>query len=247
MSFRNFCSSIYKNSLIPLKIVYYFVLSCLASFYFYFKTGQQISISRSIKNSITESHRTICQNQDLNNVPMNTNKHLNCLDLSTKLLTAIKTNEHNKPLVINFGSFTSEKFTSSLAEWRLLTSQFSHTVDFLVVYTSEGMSCSKGSKYFKYGKLKETSIFERIAKAEKFCDIEKPNCRVFVDNMNNGCSRAFGSVPQRHCVVFNGRISYLSDFGDWNYQSRRLQKVFKLETTMKYENTNSIYPPAKLQ
>ena len=167
----------------PLKFGYFLLLSCLSNIYFYFKISSKISFKKSIRNSISESNKKIQKNQTFP-------KNLTCIDLSTKSLVLLKTktNTKNRPLVINFGSLTSEKFINTLPEWRQLTAQFNHTVDFLMVYTKEGQTCEESSRYFKYGEISETSIFERIAKAEKLVEKERPSCSVFVDNMNNtGC------------------------------------------------------------
>jgi len=109
-----------------------------------------------------------------------------------------------------------------------LCGKFSDIADFVTVYISEAHPYESGdlpeNYEFKFGSHERFE--ERIEAAEslnqKFKNLSIA-CPLLVDFMDNKANKAYGALPERLYVLFNGKIAYMGGQGPFGYKINEVE------------------------
>lgn len=91
-------------------------------------------------------------------------------------------------------------------------------MDFVVVYTSEAHP--RDGWYYdgsRYDIRQHRDLGERIDSARNLFSLGLP-CTLLVDTMNNAVSRTFDALPERVCIIRDGRVVFIGGFGPEDYE-----------------------------
>jgi len=104
-----------------------------------------------------------------------------------------------------------------------LCGKFSDIADFVTVYISEAHPLESGdlpeNYEFKFGSHEQFE--DRIGAAQslnqKFKNLSI-TCPLLVDFMDDKANKAYGALPERIYVLFNGKIAYMGGQGPFGYK-----------------------------
>lgn len=124
-----------------------------------------------------------------------------------------------RPLVVNFGSMTWFPFMSKIKQFCEVARDFSNSVDFVIVYTSEAHA-SDG--WFLPSNPQQTRAHQNF---EERCEMAKSlkseldyPCPIVVDDMDNAAADKYGGRPDRLYIIQNKIIEYQGKYLPFNYR-----------------------------
>ena len=136
--------------------------------------------------------------------------------------------QHNRPLILNFGAVTCPIFAQNLKHFNDLFSEFADFADFLIVYTRESHASNEWRfENAAHSVRQHRSIAERLHVARLVTECYNTACGVVADDITNESSLAYGALPMRLFVLYNGQVHYEGGYGPMGYNMQELKSVLE--------------------
>lgn len=133
----------------------------------------------------------------------------------------------NRPLVVNFCSWTCPVFRVRVGEFLSIVQEFSDVADFLTVYIDEAHP-SNGWAFKNNVEIPaHATLEERCQAAKLMLDSVKFNCPVVVDTMENEANKAYAGLPIRQYVIKNQNVVYAGLPGPTYYNPKEVEQWLK--------------------
>lgn len=135
----------------------------------------------------------------------------------------------NRPLVVNFGSWTCPVFRNRVNEFLSIVQEFSDVADFLTIYIEEAHPTNGWKLENNITIPQHQTQEERSSAAKLMLDSVKFNCPVVVDTMANDANKAYAGMPIRLYIIQRNQIQYAGGMGPTFYNltevRQRLQSI----------------------
>lgn len=144
--------------------------------------------------------------------------------------------EGNRPLVINFCSWTCPVFRARVSQFLNIVREFSDVADFLTVYVEEAHPCDGWS--FKNNVTIPThqTLEQRCAAAQVMLDTVAFDCPVVVDNMDGTTNKAYAGMPIRLYILRGRNVEYAGGIGPTFYNLNEVKEWLQSYTQTLHKN-----------
>ncbi|MDQ6994546.1 MAG: redoxin domain-containing protein [Mariprofundaceae bacterium] len=146
----------------------------------------------------------------------------------------------DKPLVLNFGSYSCPHHRKRMGELQTLMKMWKNNgVDFLTVYTAEAHTedgwklvdqyisdveyTNENDFCFSYAK----NIYDRKKMAAWLIDKKHFEMPLVLDSMENSLLNAYNSWPIRLYIIHEAKVVYCGDQGPFGYEPAKVDMVLK--------------------
>ncbi|KAJ7325701.1 thyroxine 5'-deiodinase [Desmophyllum pertusum] len=130
----------------------------------------------------------------------------------------------NRPLVVNFCSWTCPIFRARVGEFLSIVREFSDVADFLTVYVEEAHPSDGWAFKNNVTIPRHQTLEQRCDAAQLMLDSVEFNCPVMVDNMENGANKAYAGLPIRLYIIKGQHIEYAGGAGPTFYNPKEVKQ-----------------------
>lgn len=124
----------------------------------------------------------------------------------------------NRPLVINFCSWTCPVFRARVGEYLSVVREFSDVADFLTVYIEEAHPSDAWAFENNVSIKIHRTLEERCKAAQMMIDSTAFQCPVVVDNMQDTANKAYAGMPIRLYILKGREVEYAGGIGPTFYR-----------------------------
>ena len=112
-----------------------------------------------------------------------------------------------------------------MSHFKDLLEQYSDKpVDFVVVYIEEAHPTDGWSfEGNAYQIAQPKTTMERLSAAKMFADDTQVSCPILVDDMTNEANVAYGALPERLYILYNGKVAFEGGKGPHFYNLNKMQ------------------------
>lgn len=137
----------------------------------------------------------------------------------------VEFSRRNRPLVVNFCSWTCPVFRARVDEFLSIAREFSDVADFLTVYIEEAHP-SDGWAFKNNVIIPRHQTLEQRCNAAKLMlqSVEFHNCSLMVDNMDDEANKAYAGMPIRLYIIKNQEIEYAGGTGPTFYNPNEVKQ-----------------------
>ncbi|KAJ7325700.1 thyroxine 5'-deiodinase [Desmophyllum pertusum] len=128
----------------------------------------------------------------------------------------------NRPLVVNFCSWTCPVFRARVGEFLSVVQEFSDVADFLTIYIEEAHPSNGWAFENNVVIPTHQSLEDRCKAARLMLSSTNFNCPVVVDTMENEANRAYAGVPIRLYVIKNQKVALAGLTGPTFYDPKQV-------------------------
>ncbi|XP_068720931.1 type I iodothyronine deiodinase-like [Montipora capricornis] len=133
----------------------------------------------------------------------------------------------NRPLVLNFGSWSCPVFRARTKEFLEIAHQFHDVADFLTVYIEEAHPSNGWAFENNVNIPKHETLEQRCQAARLMLSSFKFDCPVVVDTMDDEASKAYGGFPIRLYILKNNKVEYAGAIGPTFYAPKEVKQWLK--------------------
>ncbi|XP_078371617.1 type I iodothyronine deiodinase-like [Oculina patagonica] len=137
----------------------------------------------------------------------------------------------NRPLVVNFCSWTCPVFRAKVDEFLSIVREFNDVADFLTVYIEEAHPCDGWAFKNNVTIPQHQTIEERCKAAQLMLDSVEFNCPVMVDNMDDEGNKAYAGSPIRLYIIKDQQIEYAGGTGPTFYKPKEVKQWLQSNRT----------------
>lgn len=133
----------------------------------------------------------------------------------------------NRPLVLNFGSWSCPVFRARTQEFLEIARQFKDIADFLTVYIEEAHPSNGWAFENNVVIPKHETLEQRCQAVRLMLSSVKFDSPVVVDTMDDEASKAFGGLPIRLYIIKNYKVEYAGAIGPTFYAPKEVELWLK--------------------
>lgn len=145
--------------------------------------------------------------------------------------------EGNRPLVINFCSWTCPVFRARVDQFLSIVGEFSDVADFLTVYVEEAHPCDGWAFKNNVTIPKHQTLEQRCAAAQVMLDTVAFDCPIVVDNMGDTTNKAYAGMPIRLFILKGRNVEYAGGVGPTFYNLNEVKEWLQSYSTTYQKNT----------